>query len=363
MSERISKTQRWLDLIALLLNRTVPLTVDEIMERIPAYAQPWATEDEVARASVRRMFERDKDELRAMGIPLESIPYTIHYGSEQIVGYRIAGKDFYLPYLRVVDGDSAERVLHGSGKEIRLEPEEARTALNALGAVAGLPGFPFHAEARAALSKLTFDLGTEELSGASVLQLETAESTQIREILHTLSEAILARKRVRFHYRGIQRGTPTDRSVEPYGLFLQRDWYLAGYDLDRQALRLFRVSRMEPPTTDTRSAKQPDFEVPADFDVQSLIGRRAWELSGAEPTRVEVRFLFPASLQVARSEEGMLLREEEDGAAIRSFEVADPNPFLRWVLGFAGDASIVSPPELKAQLRQMALEITTLYGM
>jgi proteasome accessory factor B len=67
-----SKTQRWLDLLAVLVGRRVPVTVDQIMEQVPAYRDRWETGDQRTRASVGRMFERDKDELRSMGIPLET---------------------------------------------------------------------------------------------------------------------------------------------------------------------------------------------------------------------------------------------------------------------------------------------------
>ena len=48
--------------------------------------------------TVRRMFERDKDELKAFGIPIETVRFTINYGHEQQDGYRLARKDFHLPY-------------------------------------------------------------------------------------------------------------------------------------------------------------------------------------------------------------------------------------------------------------------------
>src|SRR5690606_13546352 len=102
-----TKTQRWLDLVALLLGRRVPLTVEEIMERLPAYARAWASGEEKARASARRMFERDKDELRAAGIPIDTVRYAINYGAEELEGYRIERGDFYLPYLRLLSGPGA----------------------------------------------------------------------------------------------------------------------------------------------------------------------------------------------------------------------------------------------------------------
>ena len=102
MPENITKVQRWLDLIAYLVGRHFPVPVEELMERLPAYARDWRGGDEKARASVRRKFERDKDELRDLGIPLETVTYTINYGLEEAQGYRISKKDLYLPYLKLL---------------------------------------------------------------------------------------------------------------------------------------------------------------------------------------------------------------------------------------------------------------------
>ncbi|MCL7974101.1 MAG: hypothetical protein M8835_06040, partial [marine benthic group bacterium] len=57
---RIQKAQRWLDIIAYLVGRRIPATVDEIMEAVPAYAGRWGSENARDRDTVRRMFERDK---------------------------------------------------------------------------------------------------------------------------------------------------------------------------------------------------------------------------------------------------------------------------------------------------------------
>jgi proteasome accessory factor B len=87
-----SKTQRWLDLLSVLVGRRFPVAVDEIMEQVPAYRDRWETGDPKARASVRRMFERDKDELRGMGIPLETRRYRLE-GLADTQGYVIPTRD------------------------------------------------------------------------------------------------------------------------------------------------------------------------------------------------------------------------------------------------------------------------------
>src|SRR4051812_28061776 len=99
----MTKLQRWLDLIAYLVGRRLPVEVDELMEKIPAYSESWRDGDAPAQASVRRMFERDKDELRRLGIPIQTVKYNVNYGIDEIEGSRIDRKDFSLPYLKVIE--------------------------------------------------------------------------------------------------------------------------------------------------------------------------------------------------------------------------------------------------------------------
>src|SRR5919205_2123572 len=83
------KLQRWIDLLVALLRRHYPVPLEQLVTEVPAYA---AGQTEATR---RRMFERDKDELREFGIPIETV--TSEEG--ETVGYRLRPRDFYLPYL------------------------------------------------------------------------------------------------------------------------------------------------------------------------------------------------------------------------------------------------------------------------
>src|SRR5688572_4692334 len=101
----MTKLQRWLDLIVYLVGRRLPVTVEEVMENVPAYAKKSQTGNATDHATARRTFERDKDELRHLGIPIQTVPFSINFGTEQVEGYRIDRRDFYLPYLKVVSGN------------------------------------------------------------------------------------------------------------------------------------------------------------------------------------------------------------------------------------------------------------------
>lgn len=361
-----TKTQRWLDLLSFLLGRRVPVPVEEIMEKVPAYAEKWRDGTETDRATARRTFERDKDDLRGLGVPLEPVEYSVGGGIEQYEGYRIAHQDFYLPYLRLIEDDAASEPPQ-SGRPYRGLPSleltvaEAELALEALRRAAETPAFPFAGDAETALRKIAFDLDPERFPGDPVVWVERPGAREVLGRLRVLSAALLARKQVTFAYHGIHRGRVTEREVAPYGLFFQRDWYLVGLDAGAGAIRIFRVSRMEEVKQNPRAPKSPDYVVPQDFALRDHLDLRAWELGEDETLTVDVRFRFPLSLRMERNREGELIRSESDGGAIRRFQVARPDPFLRWILSLAGEAEIIEPEEMRADLGEMAGRVASLY--
>jgi proteasome accessory factor B len=385
-AEPITKVQRWLDLIAYLVGRRLPMAVEDLMEGLPAYARDWREGDEKARASVRRKFERDKDELRAIGIPIETLPYAVGRGQEPMDGYRIARKDFYLPYLKLLaekgEGDPSPG-LGTPGSPARGAPpgqatggatvrdssvefsrDRAAEAVHGLRTLSLLPAFPLAGAARSALRKFTFDLDPEVFQEARVLFAVPPETARSLENTRTLSDALQKRKEVAFLYHGIHRGEATQRRVRPYGLLFQHShWYLVGWDLERQAERIFRVDRMQAVEKNPQRPNTPDFEPPEEDVLKGYRGREAWELGEAdEALQARAWFRFPTSLWAERNGFGTKVDEGLDGAQIREFEVRQPHAFLRWILSLEGEAGILSPPELREGLRAMAREVAALYG-
>ncbi|MDX1396517.1 MAG: WYL domain-containing protein [Gemmatimonadota bacterium] len=368
MAERISKTQRWLDLIAFLIGHRFPVPVEQIMKNVPAYTADYESGDETRMASVRRKFERDKDELRDLGIPIETLEYSTNYGAEREEGYRLQRSNFYLPYLRIIGGETPGDAPPGGPRQegagtLDVPHDEMGTALNALSRAAALPSFPFVAEARSAFRKLTGNLDPGALEGR-VTYAADDDAGVTRDRLRALAGALDRRKTVRFTYHGIHRGETTEREVHPWGLFFQGgSWYLTGHDVGRDAKRTFRVSRMEDPDVNHLAPGSPDFEVPDDFDVTAHTGRSAWELGPdeEEPVAARVHFAFPRSLWADRNAHGRLVEALDDGSAIREFEVRQVNPFLRWVLTLQGDARIVDPPALADELLVLARKVIEIH--
>src|SRR5688500_13679562 len=153
------KFQRWVDLISCLLAHHAPITFDRIERDVPGYAGK-------SRATQKRMFERDKRELKALGVPIESIGEE---GSEESA-YRMSTKDFYLPYL----ADSTPRGLSKPPRVDRygyralttlaFEPDELEVVAESARRARALGDPMLVADVDSAMRKLAFDLPVDAVS-------------------------------------------------------------------------------------------------------------------------------------------------------------------------------------------------------
>jgi proteasome accessory factor B len=371
MADTPSKLQRWLDVVAFLAGRRFPVTQEQIWAAVPGYAAGLEGGDRDPE-SVRRMFIRDKDELGAMGIPIETVTFDIEQGSERSHGYRLADRRFHLPYLRLVRAAEAEAAggtaptAASSARAFVVSDDEAASALEGLRDVAAIPGFPLAREARSAFRKLAFDLDPDFLQPSPVFYVEDPETAAADDTLRRLSDALMARKRVTFRYRSMGRDEEAERTVRPWGLLFQHGrWYLVAWAEDREEPRMFRLGRIAALSVNRKGPGTPDYEIPADFDLGAYAGRKAWELSGEGeqvPLAARVRFRFPRSVWAERNGHGALVEETEDGDQLREIVVHRPEPFLRWVLSLEGDAVVEDPPELREAFRSMVRAVAAQYG-
>jgi proteasome accessory factor B len=357
-----TKLQRWLDLIACLVGRNFPVATEDLWDCVPAYKKAAAGGGKTSHESTRRMFERDKDELRAAGIPIRSITYQVN--GEETEGYQIDKRDFYLPYLRLVKQLGAEGTAYKDRHRIAtmsIAEEEAPLALDALRRVAEIPGFPLVKESRSAFRKLAFALDAQAFSAKTpVLFVDTPGAAELTAKVRILSDALASKKRVSFEYHGIYRGETTQRDVAGYGLmFQQGHWYLVGHDATRDAMRVFRVGRMDTIVANKSKPGTPDYAVPADFKLTSYAEREPWQLgeNDEKPLVADVLFHFPLSLWADRNERGALIEKNENGSHMRRFALHQVEPFLRWILSLEGEAEIVSPESLRTEFRKMAIAV------
>jgi proteasome accessory factor B len=310
-----------------------------------------------------RMFERDKDELRELGVVIDTVAE-----SDGAVKYQLKKADFYLPLLSVCEA------LLPSQAELRQQPQRAPMtgstgipalvltpdeshALRRAAARVSVLGHPeLTNDASTALRKLQFDITdfATGLPAAAVLRVDG-------DVFDVVSDAVALRKRLHFTYHSMGRNETAERDVDPYGLvFLTGHWYLVARDVQADALRQFRVSRIRSATLANTKRQHPDFDVPAGFDLSAYAAsRQAWEIGNGDYEQVLVAFRGDTGMVAQGRQLGddapapldSALRALSATHALRSFRVRRRDTFLRWLLSFAGDARPVSPPDAVAEWR------------
>ena len=232
--------------MAVLLEASRPLTGLEIRARVPGYPD--------VDSSFRRAFERDKDDLRDMGVPLriEPIPLT----DPPVEGYRIRKQDYYL-------------------RDPGLEPAELE-ALN-LAACNRAPrrgtGHGGALEARGAVPSSGGSGRTDAGPGVGSLPVDAN--------LVSAFTGVMERRVLQFRYREVA------REVNPYRLdFVRGRWYLNGFDQVRGEERWYRLSRVDGPIVagDRRNAFVRPEEAVAGLQLDP------WLLGEGKPMRARVLF-------------------------------------------------------------------------
>jgi predicted DNA-binding transcriptional regulator YafY len=295
------RLERLLNLTATLLDTRRPLTLDELSERV----EPRYPEDKTAR---RRQFERDKETLRELGVPIR-VESVDGFGTEQ--AYRIHPDDYYLPELSLSEAELA--ALHVAVTAVRLEGDAGREGLAKLGGLAG------------------------EGAETAVAELDVSPG------LAVLFDAASRHATVTFSYRG------SERRLDPYGVVLRfGHWYVVGHDRDRDAPRAFRVDRI-----DDEPALGPGgaFTPPADIDPADFV--RADPLTYGEDQPVDAHVLVDAPRAgwvVDELGEEAVVERRPDGAVVVRLPVVNRAAFRAWVIDLLDHAEVLSPPELRADM-------------
>ena len=359
MSESIRKVHRQLDLIALLVSRHYPLSRAQIWDAVEGYRTQAQDSDD--HASLRRMFERDKKELLQLGFPLSVEDDPLAEPGEQ-QRYRLSHRDFYLPYLRLIrEGAELEaRPKNSTTPPASLPAEDAWRVAEALDAYRLNPDLPRADAAESAFRKLTFDLASPESEFGSAPLILSSDDDEARERVERLGDAVRQRQRVRFDYHSIGRDEIAQRSVEPWALLFKFNrWYLIARDVDRNARRTFRVSRMSELEVERETAAW----APPDLDLSEWTTAEAWSLPGDETTEtiVDVRLTFPRSLWANRNDRGQLIDTRGGGTTVRRFTVRSIEPFLRWLLSFGREVEIEAPETVARALDELRTRVADLH--
>jgi predicted DNA-binding transcriptional regulator YafY len=292
--------ERILNLLAYLLTANRPVTAEEIRTTVAGY-------DQSGDDAFHRMFERDKELLRRLGIPIELAPTD---GWQVEHGYVVDPDAYALPDPGLTDEERAALWL--AAEVVRLGGVAAPEALFKLG-------------------------GAPTVVSGEPLAASLAEGS---ENLGTAFQAIAERRFLRLTYR------ERARKIAPYGLVHRRGhWYLVGPD--DGVVKVFRMDKTEAVAAEETPGA---FERPAGFRAAEFIPETPWEAGSEEQTatvRVDPDLAWWARRQIGTR--GRVV-EREDGSIDIELPVANPEAFIGWVLAFDEAAELLGPPELRRRL-------------
>ena len=289
------KLERTLNLLAELLNAETPKSASELKTRVGMYP------DDLA--AFRRTFDRDKNALRDMGVPLELAP--VPGTNPPVEGYFINKSAFYL-------------------KELDLTEEELSALNLAIASIEVLDGLT-EVEAMRKLG------GFDEELAPNLFKLQNSDD----EYVAKLFAAIAQRKQVVFNYGS------KPRDVEPWRLeFTNGRWYLIGNDLAEAAAKTFRVDKITEMEVD---------EVPARYEIPSSTPRvnlKPWSYGKDEAIESTVR-IDSDLLDWANTSLQTDIQIQQDGSGIAKVDVHNKEAFFTRLTLLLDHAEILSPEEMR----------------
>jgi proteasome accessory factor B len=302
------KTERILNLTICLLVSGRYLSKSQIREAVEGY-------HDLSDAAFERTFERDKDELRSLGVPIEVGSFDPFFDDEP--GYRILAKEFELP---PIDLDADEAAVVGVAARVWQHASMAESTGSAV------------AKLRAAgVEPETSQLGALE---PSVQASEPA--------FEPLWHAVLHRIRVSFTYRD-----GTRRTLEPWRMTSSKGrWYVLGRDVDRDATRMFKLARIQDMPKNVSRAGA--FSVPENLDLRSL----SRSLAPREPTATATLALRTGKAPTLRRRGRPVATQSPLPAGFETYDVGYGEMYALSdeIIRHAADVIVLEPAELRDEV-------------
>ncbi len=312
-SPAAAKTERLLNLVIALLYTRQPLSKARIRGAVPHYHD---SSDE----AFDRMFERDKDELRALGIPLRTEIIDPFFDDE--AGYRIERREYALP---PIDFSPDEVAVIGMASRAWSQASLAGPAAQAL----------------------------RKLQAAGV-EPDQASVAGIEPLLHTTEPAFesvrtatINARIIRFGYRTSGSAGEATRHIQPWALTNWHGrWYVTGFDLDREAPRVFRLDRITSKVTLDRGAPNPAYAVPPDHDPRAMILKADYGQT-ASPSTVQVRLRPGTAYSLRRRASSITEGDRETGEwDVATFTESAPAMLVTEISGLGPDAQVIEPAQI-----------------
>ena len=313
----MNRTERLLDLIAYLLNAREPVSWSQIKNYFPEDYSKGIEE------SNQRKFERDKAELISLGIPID-----YRAGSDMgNDGYIIDKEKLFLP-------------------EVRFSPPELSLLMLAAEALIENENFPYREQLDQALSKVASSQdplyrSPEEIQIRYYSDDRRAAAQQV--ILDQIQAALDKHKALKITYHAFSTGERTERKVYPYGLILRKGrWTMVGWDLLREDIRAFVLTRIEEAEANQLKPGTPDYEIPVEFSLKNY-QKQPWDIYKHPPIDVVIG-LSEHRLNELLPEIPGAEKVKENTYMIR---VTNMDRLISWVLTQKQDALILEPDEVR----------------
>jgi predicted DNA-binding transcriptional regulator YafY len=338
MAKDTEKLIRQLSLISYLMAERRPVTALEIRRDVEGYSG--MNEDAFA-----RRFYADRAELESLGIQL-----TVEKPADGVAeqeNYSLRPENFHLPAIAFTDEELAS----------------LQFALNLLDGE-----FAYAEPLRLALQQITWGrpspLNAPDRGSIALGVTASAGGHDLSQRLAKIETAIFRNKTITFEYYTMERDVVEARKVDPYHLLFQGgQFYLLGRAHERDAIRVFRLSRIQGKVAYATKAEH-DFKRPADFDPRAYAGRADWQFGDAVGT-AEIWISDRIAWQVERhfGRFGQV-RPAEEGSDARVFttEYASVRQLAAWALRLGEHARILGPDELVAEVAERVERLHDLHA-
>ena len=298
------KSERLVNLTIALLATGRWITKSEIYENIEGYSgEPDAKE---------RMFERDKEELRNLGIDIEVGSFDPLFEDE--VGYRIRPENY----------------------RIQISELTPRQLALISSATQSWRGAILDSKASAGLAKLKA-LGIEsDVDGIPINPHQVRNSdTNLAKVI----DALASRKTISFDYRAAD-NNDENRALEPYGVGTKNGfWYVAGNDLERRAVRLFRLDRVVSEVKE--QGRGSSYEIPENFSMHEQLQTR---------TRKHVAQLLVRKGKAHQLRKYAQVNNSQDEWDQLQYHYSDVKELIRDLLWHRDDVKVIEPTEIQDSL-------------
>jgi proteasome accessory factor C len=327
MAKDTEKLIRQLSLISYLMAERRPVTAPEIRVQVEGYS-------EMKGDAFARRFYADRAELESLGIQVQ-VERPVDGSAEQ-ENYSLPPENFHLPAINFTDSELAA----------------LQTALSLLDGE-----FAYAEPLRLALQQLCWGrpspLHAPESNTVALGITASAGGHEVSQRLVKVDTAISRRKTITFEYFTIESGEVRERKVDPYQLlFRGGQFYLVGHSHERNAIRVFRLSRMRGKVAYATKAEH-DFQRPEDFDPRAYANRVEWQfgdeigvaqiwISDRIGWQIERHFGRYGSVRPADSGDGVIFETGYSNARL----------LISWVLGLGEHARLLAPEELADELQQ-----------